>query len=265
MILEQPDACAALWERPSVRTVATDSNTSRNFRLFIHKSSLWDWELQGWEGVRHFSANKVKLETLLVGVALHGHALSAQELIRTTAQLTSQTLAWLQPTCGSDPRVFIRCQIISFLQASGDVWLDRKNEGDMSRRILSNQPCRIGKEHYNRELARCQKKFLLLPGGLSTSTWPPYYSRRAIAQPEWACMIEVKDRPLCDPEGEQRGGHGGPPLQNYVSELRCLSSTRSPACFQASKPPKSGWTFFQPWSINACATRALDASCGHVQ
>ena len=37
------------------------------------------------------------------------------------------------------------------------------------------------------------------------------------------------------------------------------------AFFQASNPPLSARTFFQPFSISTCATRALEASFGHVQ
>ena len=44
-----------------------------------------------------------------------------------------------------------------------------------------------------------------------------------------------------------------------------FASVGKPAFCHASKPPCSGRTFVQPRVVRACATRALECSCGHVQ
>ncbi len=52
------------------------------------------------------------------------------------------------------------------------------------------------------------------------------------------------------------------------AELRSASSSPStgrPASTQASSPPASGRTLVNPLSISARATRAAEASLGHVQ
>src|SRR5688500_2570265 len=52
---------------------------------------------------------------------------------------------------------------------------------------------------------------------------------------------------------------------SQTNSLRYFGSNGRPAFSQASNPPYSGCTFFQPCSSSLCATRALDISWFQVQ